>query len=211
MELTLHTADGLTLEAALTEPAGGAPETTVVICHPHPSYGGTMWLPLLHSLARECAGRGMAALRFNFRGVGASQGGYGEGEAEITDVAAAVAAARARTRLVGLAGWSFGAAVAARWLAAEAETLPFVALAPAIMAPGVPSPRGPHLVIVGNHDQFVPLEAAEAWGGNVLAVPGCDHFFPGSFTNTAAAAAADFLEEHLRRRAPRPRGCSGSG
>src|SRR5688500_2919200 len=91
--LTIRSRDGLTLEAAFDgEPAAGV----VVFCHPHPRFGGTMDAPLLIALRDDLVGRGFAVLRFNFRGVGASEGTSGLGEEEVADALGAVAAAESR-------------------------------------------------------------------------------------------------------------------
>jgi uncharacterized protein len=104
--------DGNILEGLLKE---GTEEAGVVISHPHPVYGGDMDNPVVESIARVYAEKGFATLRFNFRGVGGSQGHYGEGIGEQDDVRAAMAYLRQTgSREIGLAGYSFGAWVNAR-------------------------------------------------------------------------------------------------
>lgn len=76
------------LEGVLEYPAGGCPLGGVVVAHPHPLFGGTMAHPVVFRTARACAARGLAALRFNFRGVGTSAGSY-DGIREYRDVEAA--------------------------------------------------------------------------------------------------------------------------
>ncbi len=103
------------LEGALALPEG-APRAVAVLCHPHPLYDGTMHNKVVHTLARTFTAAGIAALRFNFRGVGDSAGAYDEGDGETEDALAAVAFAHDRTGDVPLwlAGFSFGASVALR-------------------------------------------------------------------------------------------------
>ncbi|HEX2050233.1 MAG TPA: alpha/beta hydrolase, partial [Actinomycetota bacterium] len=112
---TLRSDDGLALEAAIDEP-GRPPVAAVVVCHPHPRMGGTMDAPLLLALRDALVARSWAVLRFNFRGVGASEGEASDGIAEVADARGALAEARRRwpDAPLALAGWSFGAAVAVR-------------------------------------------------------------------------------------------------
>ena len=97
--------DGPRLEARLARPE--APKAGLVICHPHPLYGGDMDNPVVVKVAELAQGAGMATLRFNFRGVGASGGVHGGGEGERDDVAAALAMLAGRLPAespIGLAG-----------------------------------------------------------------------------------------------------------
>ena len=87
----IETDDGLTLETLWDRPAI-PPVGAVVLCHPHPLQGGTMTVPLIRAMSASLIDRGAVVLRFNFRGVGDSEGTWGGGLAEIYDVAAAVAA-----------------------------------------------------------------------------------------------------------------------
>src|SRR4030042_6916089 len=107
------------LEGVLHIPDGGdSPLPGVVLCHPHSLHGGSMQVPVIETTARELALRGMIALRFNFRGVGRSEGSFGDGVAEVADVKGAVDFLRDRgdgeTNCLYLMGYSFGAAVGLR-------------------------------------------------------------------------------------------------
>jgi alpha/beta superfamily hydrolase len=104
------------LEAILEEPEGAAPERAALVCHPHPLYGGTMHNKVVHRLARGLRTAGAVVLRFNFRGVGRSEGSHAHGEGELDDAQAALDWLRARYRGLPfvLAGFSFGARVVAR-------------------------------------------------------------------------------------------------
>src|SRR6218665_2519579 len=95
------------IESAVDLPAA-APRGLAVVCHPHPQHGGTMDNKVVQTLARAFVQLGFAALRFNFRGVGASQGAWAEGPGEIDDALAVVAARRAPGEPLLLAGFSFG-------------------------------------------------------------------------------------------------------
>jgi len=111
-ERILFDAQGVKIEGRL---GGDCARGAVVITHPHPLYGGDMDNPVVESVARAYAEKGMATLRFNFRGVGRSQGRYDEGMGEQEDVTGAVAHVRELgAGSVDLAGYSFGAWVNAR-------------------------------------------------------------------------------------------------
>ena len=101
------------LEATLRVPDVD-PAAIVVIAHALPTHGGTMRTPIMAAIARACAARGWYALRFNFRGVGESDGSYGGGVGEMEDVRAAVdyLAERSGIHRLTLAGYSFGAMMA---------------------------------------------------------------------------------------------------
>ncbi|MCB1246750.1 MAG: alpha/beta hydrolase, partial [Acidimicrobiia bacterium] len=115
--LELSTTDGVTLQARWD--SATAPRFTTVFCHPHPLQGGSMMAPLMIAVTQKLVERGHRVLRFNFRGTGESTGEHDDGEGELYDVSAAVAEARSRSDEIGIAGWSFGAAVALNWLTAN--------------------------------------------------------------------------------------------
>ena len=198
-------ADGpIRLEASLRTPDGVGPHPAVVICHPHPQYGGSMFNDVVFAVASGLVARGVAALLFNFRGVGASGGSHGGGEGEQEDVRAALAAAAARPEIdaerVGLAGYSFGAAMAASTAAAastastgSAKAAPLPALA-LIALPlrmdggptfGLDGFASPLLFVSGDRDEGSSAEElralAPSLGGRaeVQIVPGADHFWGG--------------------------------
>src|SRR5438477_8683618 len=105
--MKLHTADGLALEAEWSVPDDA--RASVVLCHPHPQYGGTMRSIVISALFDELPAAGFTCLRFNFRGVERSTGTHDEGRGELLDVRAAIdAAADARTddEQLLLVGWS---------------------------------------------------------------------------------------------------------
>ncbi len=178
--LTITTSDGVTLEARIDSP--DAPERLTVFCHPHPLHGGSMNAPLMIGVAQRLIERGHSVLRFNFRGTGESGGSHDYGEAEQDDVAAAIEHSGSAELPLGLAGWSFGAGTALRWLAAAGSTIPYVGIAPA--AEDLPSelPEGSKRIILGDRDQVIDGEAvrtyAETMGIDLVVTPG-DHFFHG--------------------------------
>lgn len=176
------------LEVALDRPTE-APLGTAVIAHPHPLHGGTMTNKVVQTLARAFVLAGWTAVRFNFRGVGASEGVYDEGRGELEDFLAVVAAQAASGPLC-LAGFSFGAFVtshAAARLNPEREIQRLVLVGTAAsrfeVAPVAPGLQARSLVIHGEQDDTVPLTAVMDWARPqalpVLVVPGGGHFFHG--------------------------------
>ena len=175
------------LEATLRIP-DRSPAAIVVIAHALPTHGGTMRTPIMAAIARACAARGWYALRFNFRGVGASDGEWSGGRHEVDDLAAAVGHARtfAQGLPLGLVGYSFGAFQVLAYLAsggtADAVALVGVGLKDVTFAPrALPDiPRG-MFIVAAERDQFgtgAELQAAVPHA-RVAIVSGVDHFFVG--------------------------------
>lgn len=190
-DLTIESRDGLTLEAALDAPE--SPAAALVLCHPHPQMGGTMNAPLLLAVRDEMVARGWAVLRFNFRGIGASEGVSGTGVDEVADAggAADYVAGAFEGLPRAIAGWSFGGAVAVRLAATDQSFAGCVAIAPAVdekpgVTAGLPSPERlgievPLLVVYAANDKQVSPDACSAWGAaagaDVVRVKGANHFF----------------------------------
>jgi alpha/beta superfamily hydrolase len=177
---SLRTEDGETLEARWDRPE--SPLRVVVFCHPHPLQGGSMMAPLMVAVTTRLVERGFSVLRFNFRGTGESTGTHDEGRAELQDVEAAVAAARAEDLPLHLAGWSFGAGMALRWLAGQEEGIPYSAIAPATGSLPTDFPAGPKRIVLGTRDQVVDRAEMQAYAEehsiDLVLTPG-DHFFHG--------------------------------
>ena len=165
------------------------PPTIVVICHPHPLYGGTLHNKVVYTLARSFNSMGLATVRFNFRGVGISQGSYDNGLGETEDLLAILRWLKTSCpeSEIWLAGFSFGAYVAARaakkWpvkqlilLAPPLENFPFKELAPFSC---------PCLLLQGDEDEVVSPTAVFAWIASlenppqVIKISGASHFFHG--------------------------------
>ena len=174
------------IEAALDVPAA-APRGLAVVCHPHPQHGGTMDNKVVQTLARAFVQLGYAALRFNFRGVGASAGSWAQGPGEIDDALAVVARQRAPGQPLVLAGFSFGAYVASHVAArlAEAGTPAerLVLVGPAASRFDMAAVPAGTLVLHGEADDVVPLSATLEWARPqalpVIVFPGTGHFFHG--------------------------------
>jgi uncharacterized protein len=183
------------IECAIDEPAD-MPRGIAVICHPHPQFGGTLDNKVVQTLARAFAQLGLRSVRFNFRGIGASEGAWDGGRGEVDDALAVIAAyrgiAEAQAALalpLVLAGFSFGgyvAAEAARRLPEGAKATRLVLVAPSTQKERVPPVPSDTLVIHGDADDVVPLAATLDWARPqslpVTVVPGAGHFFHGQLT-----------------------------
>lgn len=167
----------------------GTPHGTAVIAHPHPLFGGTMDNKVVQTLARAFVQCGWTALRFNFRGVGASEGAHDEGRGEAEDYLALVAELAPQGALA-VAGFSFGAFVAAQalttlWDSREVRHVVLVGTAASrFTVPPLPAgSRERALVIHGEQDDTVALQSVLAWARPqtlpVTVVPGVEHFFHG--------------------------------
>jgi alpha/beta superfamily hydrolase len=190
----------LKLEALLDLVDGTA---GVVVTHPHPRYGGDMENGVVESIVRAYRSEGYSTLRFNFRGVGMSQGRHEEGRGEQEDVRLAIQflASHGKTR-IDLAGYSFGA-----WVNTLAKaTHPLVNVLVLISPPvafldfsGVGFLPPLKLVVAGSHDQFAPPERIDAllptWNpeARFKIIAGADHFYWGH-TEELETSLADFLD-----------------
>jgi alpha/beta superfamily hydrolase len=184
--------DGPSLEALLHLPEGAPPFPGVVICHPHPQYGGDMYNNVVGALVRAVTGIGAAAVRFNFRGVGESEGAYDNGAGETQDVLAALGALRSQPEVdadrVALAGYSFGAMVMLRVASGRNDLRAVVSVAnPTQRGPKVEIRMlAPTLFLVGDRDSYCDgqliLEYRDQIGDYVTVeiVKGVDHFWAGS-------------------------------
>ena len=177
------------LEALVEEPEDGAAHSAVLVCHPHPLYGGTMHNKVVFRIARGLRRAGLVVLRFNFRGVGRSQGEYAQIAGEIEDARAALGWLRQRYQGLpfALAGFSFGAQVITR-LGCALEGARF------LMAVGHPTERGndyledcpvPKIFVQSTHDEFGPRPQLETLYAKLVQpkqliwVEAADHFFAG--------------------------------
>ena len=188
------------LEALLEEP-DAAPSLAAVVCHPHPLYGGTLHNKVVFRIGRGLRAAGAVVLRFNFRGVGKSQGEHAHLIGEIEDARAALAwlCARYPGLPFALAGFSFGARVVTRLACAAADPPRWV------LAAGFPTSMGDagylqscrisKIFIQSTHDQYGPRPELEAlYAGlpdpkQIHWVESQDHFFAGGL---------DRLEETVR-------------
>ncbi|MBP7565102.1 MAG: alpha/beta hydrolase [Burkholderiaceae bacterium] len=191
------------IETLIDLPAGQEPLGTAIIAHPHPLFGGTMDNKVVQTLARAFVQCGWRAVRFNFRGVGASEGTHDEGRGEADDFLAVVRSVAPAGALC-LAGFSFGSFVASRtlmelWPARAIERLVFVGTAASRFEVAA-IPQELHartLVVHGEQDDTVPLASVLDWARPqslpVTVFPGGGHFFHGQLP-----LLKDVVARHLR-------------
>jgi uncharacterized protein len=203
--LEVRVDDDVVLEAQLAL-GGPTPRAGIVLCHPHPQYGGTMRSIVISELFRELPRRGAACLRFNFRGVEQSTGSHDGGRGERADAAAAIdalAAAMQSPAPLLLAGWSFGGDVA---LSVPDERLAaWLVIAPPLHTADpteVAADSRPKHLVLAEHDEFrSPAEIEAATGGwratTTEVVAGASHFFVGC--TDAVVTAADGLIGRVAR------------
>ena len=185
-KISLHGGAGR-VEALLDLPVG-APRGTAVIAHPHPLFGGTMTNKVVQTLARAFVQTGWRAVRFNFRGVGTSEGVYDEGRGEAADMLDVVRQV-APDGALAVAGFSFGAFVTSHVVAELAprqpEKIVLVGTAASrfAVAPIAPELHERTLVLHGEQDDTVVLSSVMDWARPqslpVTVIPGVEHFFHG--------------------------------
>ncbi len=176
------------IEIEVDEPTG-ALRGVAVLCHPHPLHGGSMSNKVVQTLARAFVQMGYRSVRFNFRGVGRSQGQWDEGRGEVDDALAVIASQRVADLPLALGGFSFGAyvaACAATRLAGQAPAERLVLVGPAAGRFAIPNVPSDTIVVHGEADEVVPLSATLDWARPqslpVLVFPGVGHFFHGQLT-----------------------------
>ena len=180
------------LEGVLLLPDGAAPFPAVVICHPHPQYGGSMHNNVLSAAAAGLIERGVATVLFNFRGVGGSEGVSGDRDEAQADARAALDFAAQLEELdaerVALAGYSFGAGTAAAVAQASIPALALISLPLGMVEDAralLTAFPGPLLLLSGDRDGgseetgLRELATASAGSPDVRMVAGADHFWGG--------------------------------
>ena len=210
-EVTIRSSDGLNLQGVIDEPE--EVRAALVLCHPHPQMGGTMNAPLLVALRDRLVDEGWAIVRFNFRGIGTSQGESSTGEAEVADAEGAVkvASERYQSAPLAIAGWSFGAAVAVRTAAVHTGIVACIGIAPAVVekegiTAGLPPPedvnlKGDLLFVCGANDKHVSPQDCRSWvervsGAQYVEVRGAYHFFWGKYEDLAELVS-NWLDDHV--------------
>ena len=178
------------IEAALDAPEADVATRPLlaIVCHPLPTEGGTMHNKVVTMAARALRECGATTLRFNFRGVGQSEGTFDDGDGELDDLRAVAAWARAQypDTVLWLAGFSFGAWVSLR-LAVELRAAALISIAPPVGRSwefsGIEIPATPWLVIQGDADEIVDPQAVYAWIATLprppqlVRIPDTTHFF----------------------------------
>jgi uncharacterized protein len=205
--VTIPVEGGLELEAEARLRPGAA---GVVVCHPHPAFGGRMDTPLVIALDDALAEAGLSTVRFNFRGVGASTGRGTGGREEPADVRAAAAWLRASgAPRVALAGYSFGALMAMLAIAAGEPAYACAAVGfPSTILGDDPERAAtaerafasgtPWLFVSGDQDPFSELDRLRGWAAahpsvRVDVLPGVGHFFAGDAERAVTARVTELL------------------
>lgn len=192
------------LEVAVGTPIGLDRNALGIICHPHPLHGGTMYNKVVTTLARTLQGAGLTTVRFNFRGVGQSQGEYDHGRGEVDDL---LAVAKWLQNEMGhqeiwLAGFSFGAFIAASG-AVQLPTKKLITIAPPVMhfpMRDLPPILCDWIVVQGEKDDVVPPEEVFIFAESrqpppaIIRLPEADHFFHGQLGELRSK-----LEEQLKQ------------
>ncbi len=179
----------------------------VVVCHPHPLYGGSMRNNVTYAVADALGSAGMAAFLFNFRGVGGSEGSYGGGIAEQQDIVAALDWLQGQRGIdknrLGLTGYSFGAGVALPVACAEARVKGIALISPYFESSPIKlltTCHKPGLILGGSNDLEVSPEVVDSYGrqaagtAKMRIIEGPDHFW-GGYEQEMGQAVADFFSE----------------
>ncbi|OGO90059.1 MAG: hypothetical protein A3F10_05165 [Coxiella sp. RIFCSPHIGHO2_12_FULL_42_15] len=190
------------LETITTWPQTPSVQGVVIICHPHPLHQGTMHNKVVTTLARTFVRHDFATVRFNYRGVGQSEGSYGEMQGEIQDLFAVKAWVQQGLPAVPvwLAGFSFGAFISASVANQVADVLQLISVAPAVnyaCFQSLTTISCPWLVIHGEEDEVVPFAEAQQFAANppsaltFIALPKTGHFFHGRLMELQRAIEND--------------------
>lgn len=178
------------LQSILTadQPVESLPQIAL-ICHPHPLHGGTMNNKVITTVTRSFRDAGIASIRFNYRGVGESDGAFGDAIGETEDLLAVYAWLRQQNpdADVFLAGFSFGSYVVYR-ASADIQPAKLITIAPAVhhhQYDELPVPQCPWLLVMGDADEVVPADQVYAWADGLstqptlIKFPETSHFFHG--------------------------------
>jgi uncharacterized protein len=201
------------LEALLWTTQASEPPFVAVVCHPHPLYGGTMHNKVVYQAAKRLHKFGIPVLRFNFRGVGLSEGVFDKGRGEQGDMRAALdyLAGEFPGKPILAAGFSFGSIVGLRVGCEDARVTEVIAM-------GIPANGSdlaflrecakPKLIVQGGNDKYGSREKVEALFAalpepkRLVIVEGADHFFVGRLDEAGAAIEAWLAERHRRALIP---------
>jgi uncharacterized protein len=189
-ESVIVPSDQLKLEGLIAKPFGDREMRAAVVCHPHPLYGGSMYNNVVDAILKAFWKIGLATLRFNFRGVGSSEGEHSGGAGEMDDARAAMKFVLAQPGIVRadavMAGYSFGAAIAMRAgvETKEVGTIAAVALPVAMGDFSFAAKTGKKIVVIaGDRDAYCPepaiSELAQSLDASLRVIKGADHFFAG--------------------------------
>ena len=178
----------ITLEGMISIPEGSGPWGLVVVCHPHPLYGGDMFNNVVHAVCEDLGKKGLAWMKFNFRGVGKSGGRYSDGIGEQDDARAAISFGEKQERIdpekIGVCGYSFGSIVAFAVAVKDPRVKAVAGISPFIQPSNLlDSCFRPKLFVTGARDGFVDPRSLEEQvkklpePKELLLFPGADHFW----------------------------------
>ena len=207
----LFKAGDLNFEGVVSQPNDvPGPFPGIVICHPHPLFGGNMDNNVVLAVAYALVDHGFATLRFNFRGVGSSEGQHTKGDMEQQEVLGALEVMKSwpkvNRRRLGLVGYSFGASVVLGNPALHAKFRAFALISPSLRAleeSRLQKNKRPALVIAGDRDKLVQSEqlpsTLEKFGHppDCRIVAGADHYWNG-YEDQLAPQVAEFFAEALK-------------
>ncbi|MGB5925129.1 MAG: alpha/beta family hydrolase [Dehalococcoidia bacterium] len=198
---------GLVLEGTVAIPKGVGPFAAVIVCHPHPLYGGSMDNNVVYGLSETMTQASLVSFKFNFRGVGGSQGEFGQGKGEQEDVEAAISFVSTLKEIdserIGLAGYSAGAGFAFPVGFKDARIKALVAISPPLSMFNFDFLRScpkPKLLISGSRDDFTAVEQFLEFCQNLPepkeceSIEGADHFWREYESRLAARVTAFFIE-----------------
>jgi alpha/beta superfamily hydrolase len=197
----------LRLEGELQLPEGNGPFPVVAVCHPHPLYGGDMDNNVVTAVYFALVKISIAALRFNFRGVGNSGGSYGEGVGEQDDLQAALDFLSTLKEIdssrIGLAGYSFGGMVAAYVAIKDNRVKQLALISPALKETGwirLKKYTLPKLILIGEADTSVPFRPFQRFFGDAKQyqiIAGADHFWSGFEEQLSGKIARFFHDQNV--------------
>jgi alpha/beta superfamily hydrolase len=199
----------ISLEACYAEGSQSGPEA-VILCHPHPLYGGNMDNNVVLALQRTFNGLEWATMRFNFRSAGRSGGEFGEGQGETQDVLAVAAYLKEKgKRILHVAAYSFGAWIALKAIAQGFEPVSAVLVSPPLEFLDFSALRLPHkpcLISLGDRDSFCSVQTLRNWLAvqkadeamvDMEILQGCDHFYWGH-EEILFDMVSGFLRKHFQ-------------
>jgi alpha/beta superfamily hydrolase len=197
------------LEGILALPEGEGPCGLVIVCHPHPLYGGNMGNNVVEAICRAVGRQGLAWLEFNFRGVGRSGGNFAGGVGEKEDARASISFGATQARVdgerIGICGYSFGSTVAFAAAVEDVQVKAVAGVSPFIQPTDLLDHyRRPKLFISGTDDEWVDVRDLERLVQNLpepkelMIQPGTDHFWAGS-ESLMAEKVSDFFARYLAK------------
>ena len=180
------------LEVLVDIPEHAVKDRFAILCHPHPLYGGTMHNKVVSTMARTCHSLNIPSIRFNFRGIGQSQGEYDNAQGEVDDCLAVIKYVQTHypNKKLWVMGFSFGAYIAAK-VASMIHPELLVTIAPPIGKDyfgALPARSEPWILVQAQDDEVIDPDAVFEWYDNLQHQPTlirfekAGHFFHGNFT-----------------------------